>query len=61
VSNIIPFIEHDLHLGFFVLSCCVVLCCFSGGFTFSTSAITSLNGRGMCGIGFEFVIRLVTI
>ena len=31
---------------------------FSGGFTMSTSAITSLNGRGMCGIGFEFVIRL---
>src|ERR1019366_3006984 len=29
---------------------------FSGGFTFNTSAITSLNGRGMCGIGFEFVI-----
>ncbi|MGC2229441.1 MAG: hypothetical protein WA254_07510, partial [Candidatus Sulfotelmatobacter sp.] len=29
---------------------------FSGGFTLSTSAITSLNGSGMCGIGLEFVI-----
>jgi hypothetical protein len=27
-----------------------------GGFTLSTSAITSLNRMGMCGIGFEFVI-----
>jgi hypothetical protein len=25
----------------------------SGGFTLSTSAITSLNGSGMCGMGFE--------
>jgi hypothetical protein len=33
---------------------------FSGGFTLSTSAITSLNGSGMCGIGLEFlVMRLV--
>jgi hypothetical protein len=31
--------------------------CFFGGFTLSTSAITSLNGSGMWGIGFEFVIR----
>jgi hypothetical protein len=29
---------------------------FSRGFTFSTSAITSLNGRGMSGIGFELGI-----
>ncbi len=29
--------------------------CFFGGFTFSTSFITSSNGRGMCGIGFSFV------
>jgi len=29
---------------------------FSGGFALSTSAITSLNGRGICGIGLEFVI-----
>ena len=33
---------------------------FSGGFTLSTSAITSLNGKGMCGIGFELVILLVS-
>jgi hypothetical protein len=26
---------------------------FSGGFTLSTSAITSLNGGGICGIGWE--------
>ena len=32
---------------------------FSGGFTLSTSAITSLNGRGMCGIGFELVILCI--
>jgi hypothetical protein len=55
VSNVIPFIEHSLHLGFFALLLCG-LCCFSGGFTLSTSAITSLNGRGMCGIGLEFVV-----
>jgi hypothetical protein len=29
---------------------------FGGGLTLSTSAITSLNGKGMCGIGFELVI-----
>ena len=29
---------------------------FVGGFTLSTSLITSPNGRGMCGIGFEFVV-----
>lgn len=27
-----------------------------GGFTFSTSAISSLNGSGIWGIGLEFVI-----
>ena len=30
--------------------------CFSGGLTLSTSAITSLNGSGICGIGLELVI-----
>jgi len=34
---------------------------FSGGFTLSTSAMTSLNGSGMCGIGFELVIFSVAI
>jgi hypothetical protein len=34
--------------------------CFFGGFTLSTSDITSLNGRGICGIGFEFVVLLET-
>jgi H+/Cl- antiporter ClcA len=37
---------------------------FSGsrdGFTLSTSDITSLNGSGMCGIGFEFVIFFVVM
>jgi hypothetical protein len=33
---------------------------FSGGLTLSTSAINSLNGRGMCGIGFEFVVLVET-
>ena len=32
-----------------------VCAAFSGGFTLSTSAITSLNGSGMCGIGLELV------
>jgi hypothetical protein len=31
---------------------------FAGGFTFSTSAITSANGNGMCETGLEFVTRL---
>src|SRR5215475_2212324 len=30
----------------------------SRGFTFSTSAITTLNGSGMCRIGLEFVVLL---
>jgi hypothetical protein len=27
----------------------------------STSPITSLNGRGMCGIGLEFVVLFVSV
>jgi hypothetical protein len=32
---------------------------FSGGFTLSTSAVTSLNGKGICGIGFADIERLL--
>ena len=53
-----PFVKRVVYAHFFLRT--LVSAFFSGGFTLSTSAITSLNGRGMCGIGFEFVVLLLS-
>src|SRR5260370_36527913 len=52
--EVLPFLPH---LVFLPSDRDLVFVFFSCGFTLSTSAITSLNGSGMCGIGFAFVVR----